>query len=145
MLTQQLPRKLQHDPVDTASETYIRLFYPAVIGARAFVLWDMLRHIQADGAPWPTIDELASLLGPGTGRHAIVGRKASRSRPGQEGLLDELVKFNMLRYWIDEEGTPNQRYFFIVRETLPTLTAEQVAMLPPAVQERHYAFTRGNS
>lgn len=119
---------------------YVQLFWRAYLGAAAFDLWSVLCSLlwypdKHDGR-WPTISQIAAVLGGVADRYRILGRKASGDHIEHDGALHRLVSEGLVTYQTTGEGTAT-RYRFQVHTQLPRLTPEQVKQLKPPVQKLH--------
>jgi hypothetical protein len=119
---------------------YVQLFWRAYLGAVAFDLWSVLCSLlwypdEHDGR-WPTISQIAAVLGGVADRYRILGRKASGDHIEHDGALHRLVSEGLVTYQTIGQGN-GTRYRFQIHTQLPSLTPEQVAQLPESVQRLH--------
>lgn len=128
-----------------APAEYVQLFWRAYLGAAAFDLWSVLCSLlwypdEHDGR-WPTISQIAAVLGGVADRYRILGREASGDHIEHDGVLHRLVSEGLVTYQTIGQGN-GTRYRFQVHTQLPSLTPEQVAQLPESVQRLHREWER---
>lgn len=120
-------------------QAYILRFWRPYLGGLVFDLLVILQDYQAQGIQ-PTIKELVEAMGYGN-RHTIVGRPASKSHPGREGLLDMAAKSGLLVHTVGEgDGRWEKKHSFVVSERFPLMSSKQVRTLSEERQRAHGAF-----
>ena len=124
---------------DPYYQHYIWRFWRPLLGGLVFDLIVILQDYQAQGH-LPTINELNEALAFGN-RHTLVGRAASKTHPGREGLLQQAAKSGLLVHTVGEgDGRWERKHHFAVCERFPLLTEKQVRALSEERQAAHGAF-----
>lgn len=124
-------------------DQYAELFWRPYLGNTAFALWSVLKALDLDGDGFVempvTIQELAALVGVGD-RYTLLGRRKTKSRPSQVGILQRLGEAGLVNFSQTGPDKYHLRYTFWVLRDLPQLTSDQLEFLKPAVQEFHMVF-----
>jgi hypothetical protein len=128
-----------HASLAAAEEGYTWLFWRPYLTAVPFDLWRVLLAFQEETRrtrePWPPITAVTEAMAIGD-RYTILGRAATRTRPGQVGALTRLADEGLVLYAVRGEGKAH-RYEFHARSSLPLLAPAQVATLSEPLQRAH--------